>query len=100
MIDYEDCLAEKDDFDIGYQKGQGASKIWIKDEEDMQAMYRSHSKDQEIVLWCEGRQDTALSADKPVDNPDPTTNTEWKRKTTDASGRPPPSKRQALGYSG
>ena len=33
MTDYEDLLAEKDDFDIGYNEGQGASKIWIKDED-------------------------------------------------------------------
>ena len=38
------------------------SIIWIKDEGDVQAMYRLRSKDQEIILWCEGRQDTALSA--------------------------------------
>jgi hypothetical protein len=92
MVDYEELPAEKDDFDIGYNKGRGASKIWIKDEEDMQAMYCSHNKDQEIVLWCEGRQDTAL--DKPVDNPDPTTSIGRKRKTADVSSRPPLSKRQ------
>ena len=75
MTDDEDLLAEKDDFDIGYNKGRGASKIWIKDEEDLQAMYRSHNKDQEIVLRCEGRQDTAVSGDMPVDSPEPTTST-------------------------
>ena len=58
-------------------------------------MYGLQSKEQEIVLWCEGRQDTALSADKPVDNSEPTTSAGRKRKTSDAS-RPPLSKRQAI----
>lgn len=38
-------------------KGRGLSKVWTKDEEDLRSMYESHNKDQEIVLWCEGRQD-------------------------------------------
>ena len=92
MTDYEDLVAEKDDFDIGYSKGRGASKVWIMDEEDLQTMYQSHNKDQEIVLWCEGRQDTA---DKSVDSLEPATSTGRKRKTSDAA-RPPPSKRQAI----
>lgn len=66
-------------------------EVRIKDEEDLQAMYQSH-KDREIVLWCEGRQDTA---DKSVDSVEPTTSTGHKRKISDAA-RPPPSKHQAI----
>ena len=91
MTDYE----EKDDFDIGYNKGRGASKVWIMDEEDLQTMYQLHNKDQEIVLWCEGRQDTADTFCKSVDSLEPATSTGRKCKTSDAA-RPPPSKRQAI----
>lgn len=90
--DYEDLLADKDDFDIGYTKGKGASKVWIKDDEDLLAMYRLHSKDQEIVLWCEGRRDVLGEA---TDTSDPVASTGRKRKASDVT-KPPPSKRQAI----
>lgn len=46
----------KDDFFVSFNKGQrGGGKVWITDAEDLDQLYSVHSKDPEIVLWCEGK---------------------------------------------
>ena len=76
-------LVQNDDFDVGYYKGRGSAKIWIKDEEDIKCMYEQHSGS-EVSLWCQGKHD---DADTPTD-------TGNKRKAS--SQDPRPLKRQAI----
>ena len=53
-----DHVPEDEEFGIGYYKGRGSAKIWIKDEEDVASMYSDHSNSSEISLWCDGIDDT------------------------------------------
>ena len=57
MEELEDLLPATTKFNIGYFCGQ--SKRWILNAEDIQAMYSSYnpSRDKQLVLWCDGRDD-------------------------------------------
>ena len=48
--EFGSLISDKDDFDVGYSKGCGQSKVWIKDEEDLKCMYDIFSKNGEICL--------------------------------------------------
>ena len=58
LAEYGHLICDNDDeFQIDFSKGkQGGAKVWIKDEEDLECMYRMYGQDQEITLWCEGHQ--------------------------------------------
>ena len=80
--EFGSLISDKDDFDVGYIKGRGQSKVWIKDEEDLKCMYDMFSKNAEICLWCEGCNDSYCGNSK-------------KRKNDSVSDKPI-SKRQAI----
>ena len=44
-----------DTFEVGYYKGRGSAKVWIKSVEDLKCMYDAHGTDydHEIGLWCQ-----------------------------------------------
>ena len=58
LAEYGHLICDNDDeFQIGFSKGkQGGAKVWIKDEKDLECMYRMYGQDQEITLWCERHQ--------------------------------------------
>ena len=74
-----------DSFDVGYYKGRGSAKVC---NDDLKCMYDAHSKDydQEIGMWCQGREQDDIEC---------TSGSGRKRKTDNASFKPP-SKRQAI----
>lgn len=85
---YKNLVSDRDDFEIGYKNGhRGSAKIWIKDSEDLDNMYKNYDKPdkQEIVIWCEGKSDVTESSTR-------------KRRTADTSDsvEKPKSKRQAI----
>ena len=76
-----DHVPEDEEFGIGYYKGRGSAKIWIKDKEDVASMYSDHSNSTEISIWCDGIDDSQGIGSK-------------RKATTNKEERP--SKRQAI----
>ncbi len=60
----EGLVPDTTDLKVGYYKGRGSSKVWIKDEADLQTMYDNYNKDyeQESSIWCLGREEDTDSA--------------------------------------
>ena len=44
LTECEGLVPDTTDFDIGYYKGRGSAKVWIKSEEDLECMYDTYSK--------------------------------------------------------
>ena len=52
LIDkFGDQVADNLDFNLGYF--EGSKKRWLCSTEDLNAMYKSLKKDEEVLLWCE-----------------------------------------------
>ena len=43
------------DFAVGYFDGSQQAKTWLVTSDDLQTMYKKHSKGGNISLWCDGR---------------------------------------------
>ncbi len=90
LAECEDLVPDTTDLEVGYYKGRGSSKVWIKDEADLQSLYDNYTKDyeQEINIWCLGRGEDTDSAQ----------NAAKKRKhdSTENSSSGSTSKRQAI----
>ena len=54
---FKDYLPHRLDFNIGYFEKHGSGKRWIKDSDDLEAMYDHHPHDNTITLWFEGSED-------------------------------------------
>lgn len=50
---FEEKLPQFSELECGYlEKG---ANCWIKDYEDVKAIYKTFSSTKEITIWCEGR---------------------------------------------
>ena len=90
MSEFEEFVPRNAEFDIGYYKPRrGSTKMWIKDDEDIQCMYDGY-KD-EVNLWCEGR---LQDEDLELESADVSTSRKKRKKDDDTPV--PVSKRQAI----
>ncbi len=91
LSECEGSVPDNTEFDIGYFKGRGSAKVWIKSEDDLKCMYDAYSKgsNTEISMWCLGREQSdhtdSASSTKKRQHPD-----------GDEISSKPVSKRQAI----
>lgn len=62
----KDALPKDCSVDVGYFEGRQSCKIWLVSEKDLQLMYqKSASKDGEISLWVQPREEDDTDSDDP-----------------------------------
>ena len=54
MDEFGEHVPNTRDFAVGYFDGSQQAKTWLVTSDDLQTMYKKHSKGGNISLWCDG----------------------------------------------
>ena len=61
---FEEKLPPLSELECGYFEKRATGKCWIEDDKDLDAMYKGFNANDEITMWCEGKQSCEDSGKK------------------------------------